>query len=57
MSNSHIDLIIGAKDIIEITKLSDSTVRRTLKKLLQNNQIETTDNNEKSPNKKYKLTE
>ena len=51
------NVIIGAKDIIEITKLSDSTVRRTLKKLLQNNQIETTDNNEKSPNKKYKLTE
>jgi len=51
------NVIIGAKDIIEITKLSDSTVRRTLKKLLQNNQIETTDNNEKSPNKKYKLIE
>ena len=50
-------LIIGAKDIIEQTDLSDSTVRRILRKFLQDKKIETTDNNEKSPNKKYKLTE
>jgi len=51
------NVIIGAKDIIEQTGLSDSTVRRTLRKFLQDKKIETTDNNEKSPNKKYKLTE
>ena len=51
------NVIIGAKDIIEQTKLSDSTVRRILRKFLQDKKIETTDNNEKSPNKKYKLTE
>ena len=51
------NVIIGAKDIIEETKISDSTVRRILRKFLQDKKIETTDNNEKSPNKKYKLTE
>lgn len=51
------NVIIGAKDIIEQTGLSDSTVRRTLRRFLQDKKIETTDNNEKSPNKKYKLTE
>ena len=51
------NVIIGAKDIIEKTELSDSTVRRILRKLLQDKKIETTDKNEKSPNKKYKLTE
>ncbi len=51
------NVIIGAKDIIEQTKLSDSTVRRSLKKLLQDKKIEATNNVEKSPNKKYKLTE
>ena len=51
------NVIIGAKDIIEQTELSDSTVRRILRKLLQDKKIETTDNNKKSPNKKYKLTE
>ena len=51
------NVIIGAKDIIEQTELSDSTVRRVLRKFLQDKKIETTDNNEKSPNKKYKLTE
>ena len=51
------NVIIGAKDIIEQTGLSDSTVRRTLRKFLQDKKIESTDNNEKSPNKKYKLTE
>ena len=51
------NVIIGAKDIIKQTELSDSTVRRILRKFLQDKKIETTDNNEKSPNKKYKLTE
>lgn len=39
---------------IEQIGLSDSTVRRILRKFLQDKKIETTDNNEKSPNKKYK---
>lgn len=51
------NVIIGAKDIIEQTELSDSTVRRILRKFLQDEKIETTDNSEKSPNEKYKLTE
>ena len=51
------NVIIGAKDIIVQTELSDSTVRRILRKLLQEKKIETTNNNEKSPNRKYKLTE
>ena len=51
------NVIIGAKDIIEQTELSDSTVRRILRKFLQYEKIETTDENEKSPNKKYKMTE
>lgn len=51
------NVIIGAKDIIEQTELSDSTARRILRKFLQDKKIETTDNNEKSPNKKYKLIE
>ena len=51
------NVIIGAKDIIEQTELSDSTVRRILRKFLQDKKIETTDDNGKSPNKKYKLTE
>ena len=51
------NVIIGAKDIIEQTELSDSTVRRILRKFLQVEKIETTDDNEKSPNKKYKMTE
>lgn len=51
------NVIIGAKDIIEQTKLSDSTVRRILRKFLENEKIETTNDNEKSPNKKYKMTE
>lgn len=51
------NVIIGAKDIIEQTGLSDSTVRRNLRKLLEDKKIETTNENEKSPNKKYKMTE
>ena len=50
------NVIVGAKDIIAQTDLSDSTVRRILRKFLQDKKIETTDNNEKSLNKKYKLT-
>lgn len=51
------NVIIGAKDIIAQTDLSDSTVRRILRRFLQDKKIETTVNNENSPNKKYKLTE
>lgn len=51
------NVLIGAKGIIDETGLSDSTVRRILRKFLQDNRIETTDDNEKSPNRKYKLTE
>ena len=51
------NVIIGAKDIIRETNLSDSTVRRILRKLLKDKKIKTTDNNEKSPNRKYKMTE
>lgn len=51
------NVIIAARDIIKQTELSDSTVRRILRKLIQNNEIEATEDNEKSPNKKYKLTE
>lgn len=51
------NVIIGAKDIIAQTDLSDSTVRRILRKFLQDKKIETTDSHYKSPNKKYKLTE
>ena len=51
------NVIIGAKDIIKQTKLSDSTVRRILRKLLQDKKLETTDNKQKSPNKKYKMIE
>ena len=51
------NVLISAKEIIEKTKLSDSTVRRILRKFLQSNKIEVTEDNEKSPNRKYKLTE
>ena len=51
------NVLIGAKEIIEETKLSDSTVRRILRKFLQSNKIEVTEDNEKSPNRKYKMTE
>ena len=51
------NVLISAKEIIEETNLSDSTVRRILRKFLQSNKIEVTEDNEKSPNRKYKLTE
>lgn len=50
-------VIVGAKEIIRQTNLSDSTVRRILRKLIKGKLIETTDAIEKSPNRKYKLTE
>ncbi len=51
------NVIIGAKDIIEETDIADRTVRRILKKFFDNNTVEIIGNSEKSPNKKYKLTE
>ena len=51
------NVIIGAKEIIEQTKISDRTVRRILKKFVDNKTIESLGNTEKTPNKKYKLAE
>ena len=51
------NVIIGAKDIIEQTKIPDRTVRRILKKLTDNKKIESVGNSDNTPNKKYKLTE
>ena len=51
------NVIIGAKDIIDKTGLSDRTARRILNKLLQERRIETTEKNDNSPNKKYKMAE
>ncbi|MBR2744467.1 MAG: Fic family protein [Clostridia bacterium] len=51
------NVLIGAKEIIEETNIADRTVRRILKKLLDNNTIETAGNGENDPNKKYKITE
>ena len=51
------NVIIGAKDIIEQTKIADRTVRRILKKFVDNKTIESVGNTEKTPNKKYKLAE
>ena len=51
------NVFIGAKDIIKQTGLSDSTVRRILRKFLTDKKIESTNDHNKSPNKKYKLTE
>ena len=53
----YINKFVGTKDIIEQTELSDSTVRKILRKFLQDKKIETTDSHYKLPNKKYKLTE
>ena len=44
-------------DIIEQTKISDRTVRRILKKFVDNKTIESVGNTENTPNKKYKLAE
>ena len=51
------NVLIGAKEIIEETNIADRTVRRILKKLLDNNTIEMVGNSEKDPNKKYRITE
>ena len=51
------NVLIGAKDIIQETNIPERTVRRTLKNLLDKNYIETTETNEKSPNKKYRERE
>ncbi len=51
------NVIIGAKDIIEQTQIADRTVRRILKKCMDNKIIESVGNTEKTPNKKYKLAE
>jgi predicted HTH transcriptional regulator len=49
------NVLISAKEIIEETNISDRTVRRILKKLIENDTIEAVGNTENSPNKKYKL--
>lgn len=51
------NVLIGAKEIIEETNIPDRTARRILKKLLDNNTIETVGTSEKDPNKKYRITE
>ncbi len=51
------NVLIGAKEIIKETNIADRTVRRILKKLLDNNTIETIGKGEKDPNKKYKIIE
>ena len=51
------NVLIGAKEIIEETSISDRTARRILKKLVDNKTIEAVGTSEKSPNKKFKLKE
>ena len=51
------NVIIGAKEIIEQTKIPDRTVRRILKKFIDNKTIESIGNTENTPNKRYKLAE
>ena len=51
------NVLIGAKEIIKETAIADRTARRILKKLVDNNTIETMGNGEKDPNKKYKIVE
>ena len=51
------NVLISAKEIIEETGIADRTVRRILKKLIDNNTIEPIGTSEKSPNKKFKLKE
>ena len=51
------NVLIGAKEIIKETNIADRTVRRILKKLLDNNTIEMVGNSEKDPNKKYGIAE
>ena len=49
--------VIGTKDIIFKTQIADRTVRRILKKLVDNRVVEIVGNAEKAPNKKYKMAE
>lgn len=51
------NVLISAKEIIEETGIADRTVRRILKKMIDNNTIEPIGTSEKSPNKKFKLKE
>ena len=51
------NIIIGTKDIILKTQIADRTVRRILKKLVDNKVVEIVGNAEKAPNKKYKMAE
>ncbi len=51
------NVIIGAKKIIEQTKIADRTVRRILKKFVDDKTIKSVGNTEKTPNRKYKLAE
>ena len=51
------NVLIGAKEIIEETAIADRTARRILKKLVDNNTIETIGNGEKDPNRKYRIVE
>lgn len=65
LSKSEIEVIkcikrnklIGAKEIIKETGLSDSTVRRTLKDLLKKEKIVSESESINSPNRRYKMTE
>ena len=51
------NVLIGAKEIIAETAIADRTARRILKKLVDNNTIETVGNGEKNPNRKYRIVE
>lgn len=51
------NVIIGTRDIIEQTNIPDRTVRRILKKFVDNKNIESLGNTENTPKKKYKLAE
>lgn len=51
------NVLIGAKEIIEETQISDRTVRRILKKLIDSDIISSVGSSEKDPNKKYKIKE
>ena len=51
------NVIIGAKDIINQTEIADRTVRRILKKFVDNKTIKIVENTDNTPNKKYKMAE
>lgn len=50
------NVLIGVKEIIELTNISDRTARRILAKLVAENVLDF-EGNEKSPNKKFKIKE